>query len=112
MFAGSFTTRSGLPLRSLIDASSIKPFCVLTTRIRARLEARVYTDAIAGLPAAIAKRYDKTTALSLQKERDVMRLQKPHTLKTIADGATNERALERKQRVQPVTPSEGRQRTK
>ena len=79
---------------------------------RARLEARVYTDAIAGLPAAIAKRYDKTTALSLQKERDVMRLQKPHTLKTIADGATNERALERKQRVQPVTPSEGRQRTK
>ncbi len=79
---------------------------------RARLEARVYTDAIAGLPAAIAKRYDKTTALSLQKEREVMRLQKPHALKTIADGATNERALERKQRVQPATPSEGRERTK
>src|SRR3546814_12862743 len=57
---------------------------------RARLEARVYTDAIAGLPAAIAKRYDKTTALSLQNEREVMRLQKPHALQTIADGPTHE----------------------
>lgn len=41
----------------------------------------IYTDAIAGLPGAIANRYDKTTALALQKERDVQRLQKAHAPK-------------------------------
>lgn len=60
---------------------------------RARHEARIYTDSIAGLPAAIANRYDKTTALSLQQARERQRNEsiKP---RTVLDG----KALERKQR--------------
>ncbi|AIY44236.1 IncW plasmid conjugative relaxase protein TrwC (TraI-like protein) (plasmid) [Collimonas arenae] len=40
---------------------------------RAKHEARVYTNSVAGLPAAIARRFDKTTALSIQKERTIQR---------------------------------------
>ncbi|QFG27718.1 conjugative relaxase (plasmid) [Pseudomonas umsongensis] len=60
---------------------------------RARHEARIYTDSIAGLPAAIANRYDKTTALSLQQARERQRNEsiKP---RTVLDG----KELERKQR--------------
>ncbi|MHC5208920.1 MobF family relaxase [Pseudomonas chlororaphis] len=78
---------------------------------RARLEARIYTDALAGLPEAIAKRYDKSTALALQKERDAQRLQKQHTPKALVDGPKNERALEREKRSRPNNPSDGRERT-
>lgn len=78
---------------------------------RARLEARIYTDAIAGLPGAIAKRYDKSTALALQKERDAQRLQKEHAPKTLVDGPKTERALEREKRSRPNNPSDGRERT-
>ena len=74
---------------------------------RARLEARIYTDAIAGLPGSIAKRYDKTTALALQKERDAQRLQKAHAPKTVVDGPKTERALEREKRMRPNSPSGG-----
>ncbi|CAH0273998.1 MobF family relaxase [Pseudomonas carnis] len=79
---------------------------------RARLEARIYTDAIAGLPGAIAKRYDKTTALTLQQERDAQRLQKSHAPKTVADGPKTERALEREKQARPNSPSGGMERTK
>ena len=78
---------------------------------RARLEARIYTDAIAGLPGAIAKRYDKSTALALQKERDAQRLQKAHAPKALVDGPKTERALEREKRSRPNNPSDGRERT-
>lgn len=78
---------------------------------RARLEARIYTDAIAGLPGAIAKRYDKSTALALQKERDAQRLQKEHAPKALVDGPKTERALEREKRSRPNNPSDGRERT-
>jgi len=60
---------------------------------RARLEARVYADSIKSLPAAIAKRYDKTTALSLQQERERQRRDSIQ-LRNVADG----QAFERKQR--------------
>ncbi|KDR27188.1 MobF family relaxase [Caballeronia zhejiangensis] len=40
---------------------------------RARYEARVYTDSVKALPAAIARRFDKTTALAIQRERELKR---------------------------------------
>ncbi|SAK83282.1 ATPase AAA [Caballeronia fortuita] len=40
---------------------------------RARYEARVYTDSVKSLPAAIARRFDKTTALAIQRERELQR---------------------------------------
>lgn len=61
---------------------------------RARYEARIYTDKIAHLPAAIANRYDKTTALSLQQERERQR-KEPIKPRTVLDG----KAMEKKQRT-------------
>lgn len=72
---------------------------------RARHEARVYADSIKGLPAAIAKRYDKTTALSLQQERERQRRDSIQP-RTVSDG----RALERKQRTGLDGPSSGNAR--
>ncbi|WP_250504595.1 MobF family relaxase [Caballeronia sp. AZ7_KS35] len=40
---------------------------------RARYEARVYTNSVKSLPAAIARRFDKTTALAIQRERELQR---------------------------------------
>ncbi len=40
---------------------------------RARYEARIYTDSVKSLPAAIARRFDKTTALAIQRERELQR---------------------------------------
>jgi len=37
---------------------------------RARYEARVYTNSLNELPAAIARRFDKSTALAIQRERE------------------------------------------
>lgn len=79
---------------------------------RARLEARIYTDAIAGLPGAIAKRYDKSTALALQRERDAQRLQKAHGPKVLVDGPKNEHVLERERRSRPNNLSDGMELTK
>lgn len=72
---------------------------------RARHEARVYADSIKGLPAAIAKRYDKTTALSLQQERERQRRESIQP-RNVADG----QALERKQRTRLEGPSSGHPR--
>ena len=66
----------------------------------------------ATLTAGIAKRYDKSTALALQKERDAQRLQKAHTPKTVVDGPKTERALEREKRMRPNSPSGGMEHTK
>ncbi|AKK24982.1 MobF family relaxase [Pandoraea oxalativorans] len=40
---------------------------------RARQEARVYTNSLGELPDAIARRFDKSTALALQRERQLLR---------------------------------------
>ncbi|AKK24690.1 MobF family relaxase [Pandoraea oxalativorans] len=40
---------------------------------RARREARVYTNSLGELPDAIARRFDKSTALALQRERQLSR---------------------------------------
>jgi ATP-dependent exoDNAse (exonuclease V) alpha subunit len=40
---------------------------------RARHEARIYTNAIKELPTAIARRFDKSTAMTIQRERQVQR---------------------------------------
>ncbi|MGZ5198254.1 MAG: MobF family relaxase [Telluria sp.] len=40
---------------------------------RARYEARIYTNSLKELPAAIARRFEKTTAMSVQQERRIKR---------------------------------------
>ena len=40
---------------------------------RARQESRIYTNSVAALPTAIARRFDKTTTLAIQKERVLQR---------------------------------------
>lgn len=79
---------------------------------RGRLEARIYTDAIAGLPRAIAKRNEKTMALALQKECGVQRLQKAHAPKTVVDGPKTERTLKREKRMRSNSSNGGMEHTK
>lgn len=40
---------------------------------RARTEARIYTNSVKDLPAAIGRRFDKSTALAVQRERQLQR---------------------------------------
>ncbi|WP_031425617.1 MobF family relaxase [Xanthomonas euvesicatoria] len=77
---------------------------------RACHEARVYTNSIKELPAAIARRFDKTTALAIQRERQLQRRAAGMQPKGTADG---KQALQRQQlqqqRKQPASgkkPSE------
>ncbi|KDR26172.1 hypothetical protein BG60_23865 [Caballeronia zhejiangensis] len=77
---------------------------------RARHEARVYTDSMKSLPAAIARRFDKTTALAIQRERELQRRGQDMQPRGAAEG---KQALERQslgdQRKQPANgrkPSE------
>ncbi|AKM33518.1 AAA family ATPase (plasmid) [Pandoraea faecigallinarum] len=53
---------------------------------RARQEARVYTNSLGELPDAIARRFDKSTALALQRERQVLRREAGLPPKGAADG--------------------------
>ncbi|ARR15459.1 MobF family relaxase [Xanthomonas citri] len=77
---------------------------------RARQETRVYTNNRGELPAAIARRFDKTTALAIQRERQLQRRAAGMQPKGTADG---KQALQRQQlqqqRKQPASgkkPSE------
>lgn len=71
---------------------------------RARYEARVYTNSVKELPAAIARRFDKTTALAIQRERELQRRGAGMQPKGTADG---KQALQRQQleqqRKQPAS---------
>ncbi|MBF4088971.1 MobF family relaxase [Burkholderia pseudomallei] len=71
---------------------------------RARYEARVYTNSVKELPAAIARRFDKTTALAIQRERELQRRSAGMQPKGTADG---KQALQRQQleqqREQPAS---------
>ncbi|CAL8481721.1 MobF family relaxase [Caballeronia sp. S22] len=53
---------------------------------RARYEARVYTDSVKALPTAIARRFDKTTAMAIQRERELQRRGGGVQPKRAADG--------------------------
>lgn len=53
---------------------------------RARLEARVYTDSVKGLPNAIARRFEKSTALAIQRERQLQRGNASTLSTKLADG--------------------------
>jgi hypothetical protein len=64
---------------------------------RARHEARIYADNIKKLPAAIGKRYEKTTSLSLQKEREALRKKLNRVRTTMVDSTPNQREFERTQ---------------
>ncbi|MDY7549192.1 MobF family relaxase [Glaciimonas sp. CA11.2] len=73
---------------------------------RARHEARIYTNSVAALPAAIARRFDKTTALAVQQERVVQRREQGLQRMGSADG---KQAMQGKHREEkrPTTPAEG-----
>ncbi len=68
---------------------------------RARHEARVYTNSITELPAAIARRFDKSTALAIQRERQLQRGDARMQCRGTADG---KQTLQREQ--QHKQPSE------
>lgn len=62
---------------------------------RARHEARIYTNSVSELPAAVAKRFDKTTALALHRARK----EYDRNIQSAKGGAAEgKRALERPQR--------------
>ncbi|MGS0621242.1 MobF family relaxase [Xanthomonas oryzae] len=69
---------------------------------RACHEARVYTNSVQELPAAIARRFDKSTALAIQRERQLQRRDVGMQPKGTADGkqAFQRQQLEH-QRKQP-----------
>ncbi|TBW93171.1 MobF family relaxase, partial [Xanthomonas citri] len=71
---------------------------------RACHEARVYTNSVKELPAAIARRFDKTTALAIQRERQLQRRDAGMQPNGAADG---KQALQRQQfqqqRKQPAS---------
>ncbi|SAK93688.1 ATPase AAA [Caballeronia hypogeia] len=71
---------------------------------RARHEARIYTNSIKDLPTAIARRFDKSTALAVQHERQLQRRDAGVQPKGVADG---KQALDRHQlehlRKQPAS---------
>ncbi|MGA4428248.1 MobF family relaxase [Ralstonia nicotianae] len=73
---------------------------------RARYEVRVYTNSVKELPAAIARRFDKTTALAIQRERELQRRSAGMQPKGAADG---KQALQRQQlEHQRKQPASGR----
>ncbi|EKS72411.1 putative traC, type IV secretion system [Burkholderia sp. SJ98] len=74
---------------------------------RARHEARLYTDSVKALPAAIARRFDKSTAMALQRERELQRRGGGVQLKAASDG---KRPLEHQPRShQSRRPGSGRE---
>ena len=77
---------------------------------RARYEARIYTNSLKELPAAIARRFDKSTALAIQRERQLQRRDAGLQPKGAADG---KQALQRQQleqqRKQPASGKKPRE---
>lgn len=71
---------------------------------RARHESRIYTNSVSDLPTAISRRFDKTTALDIQRERRLQRQEIRHN-GTAVDGKP---ALEKrsKQPAEGKTPKE------
>ncbi|MGY2492762.1 MobF family relaxase [Cupriavidus sp. CP313] len=71
---------------------------------RARYEARIYTNSLTELPAAIARRFNKSTALAIQRERQLQRRNAALQPKGTADG---KQSLQRQQlelrRIQPAS---------
>lgn len=78
---------------------------------RARHEARIYADNIKALPEAIAKRYDKTTSLSLQRQREQQRRELQRLRTTMIDTGLRQRELERSRRERSSNAGEGLGRT-
>ncbi|SAL60175.1 MobF family relaxase [Caballeronia humi] len=68
---GLTNERALIALDTRSRTTSMNLYYVAITR--ARHEARIYTNAINELPAAIARRFDKSTALAIQRERYVQR---------------------------------------
>lgn len=74
---------------------------------RARHDSRIYTNSRQELPGAIAKRYDKTTALAVQREREMHRQQKQGITGGMAK-ALKTPQLEREQKAKKPTDNYGR----
>jgi conjugative relaxase-like TrwC/TraI family protein len=78
---------------------------------RARYEARIYTNSVKELPAAIARRFDKTTAMSVHHERQVQR----HPVAKQRDFSAQRAELEKSapasdghKKIQRRSPTDGR----
>lgn len=70
---GLTTDRALIALDTRSRTTSMNLYYVAISR--ARHEARVYTNSLGELPDAIARRFDKSTALALQRERQLLRRQ-------------------------------------
>lgn len=68
---GLTTERALIALDTRSRTTSMNLYYVAISR--ARQEARVYTNSLGELPDAIARRFDKSTALALQRERQLLR---------------------------------------
>ena len=69
---------------------------------RARHEARIYTNSINELPAAIARRFDKSTALAIQRERQLQRREASMQPKGAAHGKQPLQHQLEQQRTRPA----------
>ncbi|VVE85396.1 MobF family relaxase [Pandoraea sputorum] len=97
---GLTTDRALIALDTRSRTTSMNLYYVAISR--ARHEARVYTNSLGELPDAIARRFDKTTALALQRERQVLRREAGLPPKGALDGKS---ALSRQPR-EPLEPLE------
>ena len=70
---------------------------------RARQEARVYTNSIQALPTAIARRFDKSTALEIQRHPQLLRGGAGMHPKGLGDGKQVMHHQLEKQRMQLAT---------
>ncbi|MCC4622652.1 ATP-binding domain-containing protein [Xanthomonas cassavae CFBP 4642] len=78
---------------------------------RARQEARVYTNNRGELPAAIARRFDKTTALGLERNRNTKRDRQALQRNGAADGKAIKPPAHKSPELtkKPPTPRQPRQ---
>ena len=78
---GLTSDRSLIALDTKSRTTSMNLYYVAISR--AKHEARIYTDSLNALPSAIARRFDKSTALALNQGRQPLSKKQPHHL---ADG--------------------------
>jgi bifunctional DNA-binding transcriptional regulator/antitoxin component of YhaV-PrlF toxin-antitoxin module len=105
---GLTTERVFIDLNTQSRTTSMNLYYVAISR--PQYEARIYTDSVERLPAAIAKRYDKTAALEIVREREAHRQSLKLGRSAVADVNLTLQAtspVERKLQQQRDTPADG-----
>lgn len=94
---GLTSDRAMIALDTTSRTTSLNLYYVAISR--AKYEARIYTNSVAGLPAAIARCFDKTTALAVQNERVLQRREQGLQRVGASDGkqSIQRKAIEQKQ---------------